>query len=226
MELSNRIDTARQASRHGELLELHQLPTNQGVPFPEDDAFIAEHLRVAATEPKIHGINPEVFKRMRDIFAELPSGEALQRAQHIFENYFIYKHRTFLTAPGDPKVLQRAFELPTAILRKLIRLQTIRDQTYDPANPFRPEFYPREALAVQSKRIISSSDSDSWGPLSSWLLRHDAEYTALLESTITGNTSIEAYERWLQQVSSEAITTARKLAVAARALAYTGVVLG
>lgn len=186
----------------------------------QGDVFMAEHLRLAARESDLPGINADAFATMPDMLTELPPAQAASLAEQVATTYITNKVRKFFNASrqndtSNYRRLQRAFELPTALTRKLVRLQTIRSQYHNQA--FQAQFYDRDNLAHESQQL-SESLGNEWTQCSTWLIEKDQEYSQLLENTLEGSVSISAYQKWLEDVARPSFDHALRLSVAALAI--------
>lgn len=212
-----------QALPQGELIEPF-IASRRNLADPttslHSDAFMAEHLKLVARESTLLSINPELFANMPDPLSELPSDQAATLAERVVTNYLENKIRKFFNASRQNDIenyhrLQRAFELPTAITRKLLRLQTVR--SHYRTEVFQAQFYDRDNLAHESQQL-SQLLGREWAQHSAWLIERDGEYSQLLEDTIEGTTSIETYQTWLDDVAQPSFDRALRLSVAALAI--------
>jgi predicted nucleotidyltransferase len=185
------------------------------------DVLLTEHLRLMAAESTIPGIHPEAFVNMVDPLRELTIDEAAQLAEHVTEAYLIQKRRKFFNAVLLDELshakLQRAFEFPTAITRKLVRVQALRSKSKLTTLP--AEFYDRDSLAEVSLKDFTPSGD--WHTSASWLIERDKEYSQLLEATISGHVSLEEYDKWLLGISEPSYQHAIKLSIAGLAMTQT-----
>jgi len=115
--------------------------------------------------------------------------------------------------------IQRAFELPTAITRKLVRLQQLRACKMSSIVELPPHFYQRDGLASHAKTYYDASPE--WAECSTWLIARDGEYTELLNDTVAGSTSLKEYEAWLHDIARPSYQKALHLSIAAEALYQT-----
>lgn len=133
--------------------------------------------------------------------------------------YFLEGSVAVLGQPNYHK-LQRAFELPSALGRKLLRLVELTEWTseHGEQNTSYPEqeFYARQSLAERVRGIVADTP---YTTSVDWLANHDNEYTQLLQSTLQGETTITDYATWLKDVYQPAMRHALRLSVGAFALA-------
>lgn len=208
---------------HGELVEpfiIDSRSLTDSTAALQGDVFMAEHLRLTARASKIPGINADIFANMPDPLTELPPAQAAALAEQVATNYVTNKIRKFFNASRQNDTsnyhrLQRAFELPTAITRKLVRLQTVRSRYSHQA--FQAHFYDRDNLAQEGQKL-NEVLGDEWTRCSAWLIERDKEYSELLEDTLEGSLPISAYQRWLDNVAQPSFDQALRLSVAALAI--------
>lgn len=206
---------------HGQLIEPHivsRLSLEEPKQARKGDVLLTEHLRLMAVESVIPGINEEAFANMADPLRECTIDQATELAQQVTEAYLLHKRRKFFSAALTDEFshakLQRAFELPTAITRKLVRVQALRSKSKHAA--FSAGFYDRDSLARISLRDFAPAGD--WHTSAAWLIERDNEYSELLEETIAGQVTIKEYDKWLMNVSAPSYQHAIRLSIAALAI--------
>jgi hypothetical protein len=191
-------------------------------PVTEDSLF-SEHLLQAARCGKYVVGDPEPHLLP---LAQFDSAhDQLQSASRIAKLYTAIKRKEFLsslaTGTDTPNYLklQRAFELPSALGRKLLRLQELTEWAVTNEIPHIPsagrEFYARQSLAEGMAKLLEGTGHDAQA---GWLVTHDGEYAQLLQGTLQGKTTIADYSSWLKAIYRPAIQHALRLAIGASAL--------
>jgi hypothetical protein len=192
-------------------------------PLTEDSLF-TEHLLYMARSGKYTVGDPAASLLPLNEFDSAQS--QMQAAGSITALYTAIKRKEFFTglaaesdAPNYHK-LQRAFELPTAIGRKLLRLQELREWSVASQQPHAlqssDESYRRIDLAASIKDYLQGTDGEQ---PANWLLGHDQEYSCLLQDTLQGEVAMTDYEDWLGKAYRPAISQALRLTIAASKLA-------
>jgi predicted nucleotidyltransferase len=116
---------------------------------------------------------------------------------------------------GEPDLatLQRAFELPSALGRKIV--PALREN----ADALAPT-YSRQDLRDSTKELLEELAGETlWGYRNAQLaLNHrtldrlDKEYSTVLAATLAGTVSLEAYDQWIRTNYLEALSLAEQVA--------------
>lgn len=182
--------------------------------FAKDLPFIDHLVTMSHESPYRFGDATRGFTGLSDY----PAEDQLLLAREITERYLEIKVLKFeeLAKRVSLKGLQRALELPSAISRKLQICEQPADDLHDD-----PAFYRRKNLEARLQAIAAVNPAIA--EPAAWLVKHDQEYTELLEDTIArlesgaiDRTEILArYGSWVTVVSPLAIKKAMELAGAA-----------
>jgi predicted nucleotidyltransferase len=184
-----------------------------------EDIFFAEHLTVAARSTAY--LCGDMGDMLRPLGEYADSEEQQAAADRMSALYVSIKKNEFfksMTIP-DQRVnyykLQRAVELPSALGRKLVRLAQIRANAAHTNEPIAPtqesEHYTRQAFA--DGVLALAADCPQWSGPANQLLDLDGEYEEVLQSTLSGESSIDSYTKWVSNAYKVALEQALRLTV-------------
>lgn len=183
-------------------------------PATVDGLFGDYLLRMAYHTPYITG-NPAAY--LPSMSHRWPDrDDQIRAAQAIAIKYIERKKSVALRvlASSDlpmPTLVQRAFEAPSAITRKLeavARLADIRQNGYTEGRSQSREHLEQRACTMEP-------DDRNWHAAAAWLIGHNRAYSEVLEETIAGERSLTNYSNWLNDIAPEAARHMYNLAVAA-----------
>jgi hypothetical protein len=185
------------------------------------DLLFTEHLRAMEQDnPYVIG-HPTIHMRSLEHCSSDVAGQ-LKAARAMTARYVEHKKHTSITAQSDgdvpvTKALQRSLELPSSLARKMVRVAQLEQLRR--GGGWDLDELPLTNTASRynlEEMVYAVAPADShWGEHAGRLIEQNRGYTDLLESTITGQTSVDAYDAWLQQTTPDALQHSYQLAIAA-----------
>jgi predicted nucleotidyltransferase len=184
-----------------------------------NDYLFLEHIVPTAETSKYRVGQPADV--LRQAMTPNSAGEQLAFAEQSVESYLVNKTHFFthkLSHGGTIKeralALQRAYELPSALGRKVLRVMSLREWESGHTDPHladsSPDNYIRSPLA---EGLVTELD-DEGRSAAAWLMQNDALYSQLLESTVKGSTNLREYAEWIYAQRTEALQQALRLSLA------------